>query len=56
MIIIICIHENDTLQIMAKYKQQTPNLGILAESYKTYLADNLLKCNYNLYITNISHI
>ena len=43
MIMIICIHKKRTLQIMAKNKQQSHNLGILVKNCKTYLADNYLK-------------
>ena len=46
---IICINKNDTLQIMAKNKQQNPNLRMPEESYKkTYLANK-----YNFDIANI---
>ena len=34
MIIIICINKKDTLQIMAKNKQQIFNLRMLVKSYK----------------------
>ena len=33
-IMIICIHINDTLQILAYSKQQSLNLGLPVESYK----------------------
>ena len=37
---IICNHKNNTLQIMALNKQQSPNLRMPVESYKkTYLAE-----------------
>ena len=32
-IMIIFIHKNDTLQMMAKMKQKRPNLGMPVESY-----------------------
>ena len=31
---IVFIHKNDTLQILADNKQQSPNLGLLVESYR----------------------
>ena len=34
MIMIICIHKKDTLQIMVTNKQQCPNLRMPVESYK----------------------
>ena len=34
MIMIICIHKKDALQIMAKNKQQSINLRMPVESYK----------------------
>ena len=36
---IICIHKNDTLQIMAKNKQQSPHLRMPVESYNVYVYD-----------------
>lgn len=37
---IIFINKKNTLQIMTKNKEQSPNLIMLVESYKTYLAYN----------------
>ena len=34
MMMIICIHKENTLQIMADDKQQSPDLRIAVESYK----------------------
>ena len=34
MMMIICIRKKNSLQIMAKNKQQSPNLRIPVESYK----------------------
>ena len=34
MIMIICIHKKDVLQIMVTNEQQSPNLRIPVESYK----------------------
>ena len=40
MIMIIFIHEKDTLQIMVTNKQHSPNLRMPVESYKNkYLSD-----------------
>ena len=33
MIMIICIHKKDTLQILVDNKQQSPNLGLPVKSY-----------------------
>ena len=40
MMMIIRRQKKDTLQIMPKNKQQSPNLRMPVESYGTYLADN----------------
>ena len=41
MIMIIFIHEEDTLQIKATNKQQSPDLRMPVESHKkTYFGDN----------------
>ena len=46
---IICIHKKDTPQALADNKQQSPNLGLPVQSYKTtYLAENS-KLNSNHY-------
>ena len=37
MIMIICIHKKDTLQIMETNKDQTPNLRMPVESYKKHI-------------------
>ena len=37
LMVIIFIHKKDTIQIMAKNKQQSPNLRIRVESYKKNL-------------------
>ena len=36
---IIFIYKKDTLQIISKNKQQSPNLRMPVESYKKYLAE-----------------
>ena len=36
-LMIIFIHEKDTLQIMAQNKQQSPNLRMPVESYTKYI-------------------
>ena len=37
MMMIICIHKKDTLQITATNKQQTPNLRMPVESNKKHI-------------------
>ena len=52
---IICIHKKDALQIMAKNKQQSPNLTMQVESYEKNLVGYIyIYLELILYILNFN--